>query len=159
MTLSRKLAAVFSASCIALTSVAFIAPASATAAPNQVRSAYNAWVDAIETANCQGSVVSSLYARNGALLATFNDVVAGRNNITKYFDGLTCNDELRVQTDSFRSGRQGNLAWATGLYTFSFNDESGERVEVPARYTFVFQKGRDGWRIVNHHSSIRPELA
>lgn len=155
MTISRKITSVIAASGIAFASLALVSPASA--APNQVRAAYNAWVNAIQTANCQGSVVSSLYAPNGVLLATFDDRVVGRQAITKYFDGLTCNDNLRVQTDTFRSGRKGNLAWATGLYTFSFNDEAGERVEVPARYTFVFNRTKDGWKIVNHHSSVRPE--
>jgi uncharacterized protein (TIGR02246 family) len=157
MTNKMKLTALLATTGVAAASLALATPASASAKTNPVRAAYNGWVNAIQTANCQGTVVSSLYTKDGVLLATFNDQVVGRKAITNYFDGLTCNDELRVQTDEFTSTRDGDVAWATGLYTFSFNDDDGQRVEVPARYTFVFEKRKNGWKIANHHSSIRPE--
>jgi uncharacterized protein (TIGR02246 family) len=49
-----------------------------------------------------------------------------------------------------------NTATNSGLYTFSFT-ENGKTVEVPARYTFLYEKRGDRWMIVEHHSSIRPE--
>jgi hypothetical protein len=33
----------------------------------------------------------------------------------------------------------------------------GKRVEVPARYTFVFTRSGQTWKIDEHHSSIRPK--
>lgn len=32
----------------------------------------------------------------------------------------------------------------------------GRKVATPARVSFVYQRGRDGWRIVHHHQSVRP---
>ena len=41
---------------------------------------------------------------------------------------------------------------SSGLYTFSFDDELGNKVIVPARYTFVVNRNK----IVDHHSSEEP---
>lgn len=155
MTKSTKITSILAATGIAATSLAFAAPA--TAKPGPIRAAYNAWTGAIANANCQGAVVSSLYAKNGILLATFDDEVVGRQDITDYFDGLTCSENLQVETDRISLGRDGDMGWAAGLYTFTFDGDDGETVEVPARFTFVFEKQQGGWMIVNHHSSVRPE--
>jgi uncharacterized protein (TIGR02246 family) len=142
---------------VVLLAASFMLVSPAQAKPNEMRVAYNNWVTAIETADCVGTKVSSLYTKDGILLATFSNEVIGRKAITRYFDSLTCNDDLSVKTQSFTSGLNGDLGWATGLYTFSYTDKSGETVIAPARYTFVFEKTKSGWKIVNHHSSVRPE--
>jgi hypothetical protein len=50
-----------------------------------------------------------------------------------------------------------NAVSLSGLYTFMYEDKRGKTVKAPARYTFVWEK-RDGeWKIVKHHSSLRPE--
>lgn len=47
------------------------------------------------------------------------------------------------------------MAIHSGVYMFSF-DLDGRM--VPARFSFVYKKNRDGeWKIVNHHSSGMPE--
>jgi hypothetical protein len=51
-----------------------------------------------------------------------------------------------------------NTASNSGLYTFSFVQD-GKIVEVPARYTFLYEKQDDQWLILEHHSSLRPETA
>jgi uncharacterized protein (TIGR02246 family) len=48
-----------------------------------------------------------------------------------------------------------NTAINTGYYTFSFMKD-GESKSLPARYSFVYVKGSDGWKIVDHHSSKVP---
>ncbi|NEK64408.1 MAG: SgcJ/EcaC family oxidoreductase, partial [Xanthomonas perforans] len=45
-----------------------------------------------------------------------------------------------------------------GVYTFTLTDKHGNKSNVQARYTFVYEK-RDGkWLIINHHSSAMPEV-
>lgn len=48
----------------------------------------------------------------------------------------------------------GDVGINSGLYTFTFGDGS----KTQARYTFVYQKQRDGrWLIIEHHSSKMPK--
>ena len=47
------------------------------------------------------------------------------------------------------------IAINSGLYRFSFLEE-GIRTEVDARFTFVYKRHGDEWRIIEHHSSILP---
>jgi uncharacterized protein (TIGR02246 family) len=49
-----------------------------------------------------------------------------------------------------------NLSMDSGLYTFTLI-KNGKKIEVPARYTFEYQKIDGQWLIVGHHSSIMPE--
>lgn len=128
------------------------------ATPGPIRAAYEEWVDVLEAApHCDGESVADLYAPNAVLLATFTDYVKGAAQITEYFDNLTCFDDLRVETNRITTMSKGNLGYATGLYTFSYASEDGTRTHVPARFTFVFDKSGNNWRIVNHHSSVTPE--
>jgi hypothetical protein len=50
----------------------------------------------------------------------------------------------------------GDTAVASSLYTFSFRKD-GQRVELPARYMFVYRKTPHGRAIVRHHSSTLPD--
>lgn len=122
-----------------------------------ITSAYNAWVTALETAECDGAVVSRLYTKNAILLATFTKYIEGRADITDYFDGLTCNPDLTVTTNRITTGRDGRMGYATGLYKFQYTGSDGKTVKVPARFTFVFVKKSGGWRITTHHSSEDPK--
>jgi uncharacterized protein (TIGR02246 family) len=48
-----------------------------------------------------------------------------------------------------------NIAINSGLYTFSLMGD-GDQTDVAARFTFVYRKYKDGWMIIEHHSSILP---
>lgn len=50
---------------------------------------------------------------------------------------------------------QNSIVFTTGEYLFSWQQNS-EKFEVPARFTFVFSKDNDDWKIFHHHSSILP---
>jgi hypothetical protein len=118
---------------------------------------FETWAVTLADTECgNGEAMGNLYRRGAILLATFDPIVRGRDDITEYFDGLSCLEDLDVELNTWRAGGQGNLVWATGLYTFS-SVEDGELVEVPARYTYVWKANRKGtYRIVNHHSSVTP---
>ena len=108
------------------------------AASSPIKGAYEEWINVLEAApNCEGEAVADLYSPNAVLLATFTDYVKGSAQITKYFDNLTCYDDLRVETNRITTMRKGNLGYATGLYTFSYANADGTRTRVPARFTFV----------------------
>jgi len=113
------------------------------------------WATAL--ASRQPATITNLYDKDAVLLATFSDKVDGSAEIQEYFVGLTKNEGLRVtfNEQEIRTIAP-NVVSNSGLYTFAF-EKDGKTVEVPARYTFVYRKTGDGWKIMEHHSSIRPE--
>ena len=113
------------------------------------------WATAL--ASREPAAITSLYDEDAVLLATFSDKVDGSADIQKYFEGLTKNEGLRVTFNEQEVRTIApNVVSNSGLYTFAF-EKDGKTVEVPARYTFVYRKTNDGWKIIEHHSSVRPE--
>jgi len=50
-----------------------------------------------------------------------------------------------------------NMAFDTGLYDFTVDGHApGERMEIKARYTFIYEPRGGRWLIVHHHSSVLP---
>ncbi|MGL5075058.1 MAG: SgcJ/EcaC family oxidoreductase [Waterburya sp.] len=103
--------------------------------------------------------ITALYAQEAVLLATFNDELNTPDEIKNYFIGLTQKPDLKVvfNTENVQV-LDDDTVTNSGLYTFSYT-ENGKTVEVPARYTFLYEKKDDRWMIVKHHSSVRPEQA
>ncbi|MGL5805809.1 MAG: SgcJ/EcaC family oxidoreductase [Xenococcaceae cyanobacterium] len=101
--------------------------------------------------------IVSLYDKDAVLLATFNNELNTPDEIKEYFVGLTKKPDLKVvfNNQNIRILDE-NTVTNSGLYTFSYTD-NGKTVEVPARYTFLYEKKGDRWAIVKHHSSTRPE--
>lgn len=152
----RMLASIAASAGLAVALVA-APPAAAGNATNQAERLFTKWANTLSSTECgNGARMGNLYRPGGILLATFEEIVQGRDNITEYFDELTCLDDLSVEATLFRAGGEGRTLWATGLYTFSFT-EDGQIVEVPARFTYVWKANRRGvFRIATHHSSVSP---
>lgn len=142
---------------IAVITLPTVAHAAENPSAPSIARAYNTWASALSEADCEGSEVAALYSPAAILLATFKNYVQGREAITEYFDELTCKENLAVSTRRITSARIGSMGYATGLYTFSYETVDGTTVEVPARFTFVFERRDDRWVIVNHHSSQDPQ--
>jgi uncharacterized protein (TIGR02246 family) len=101
--------------------------------------------------------MTALYDREAVLLATFSDELDTAKEIETYFMGLLQKPDLKVDFNAQNIRvLDDNTATNSGLYTFSYT-ENGKTVEVPARYTFLYEKKGESWMIVEHHSSIRPE--
>lgn len=61
-----------------------------------------------------------------------------------------------VESVTQESADVGTIIYS-GLYDFSIGP-SDARETVNARFTYVFQKNEnDEWKIIHHHSSLRPE--
>ena len=53
---------------------------------------------------------------------------------------------------------KGDTASDVGIYTFTLHGADGKPKQVQARYSFLYQRQRDGgWLIAHHHSSVMPE--
>lgn len=118
--------------------------------------ALNAWIAAVESKNIDN--VLKLYDDDAVLLATFGKKPiidqAGRK---EYFETkIFPNKDLKVTVNELYTDRDGDIALANGIYTFSFK-EGKKTVKVPARFSFVFEEESDGWEIEAHHSSVVPK--
>jgi len=117
--------------------------------------ALNKWADAIATRNTDN--VLKLYDEDAVLLATFAKKPITTQEARKvYFDNLLKKKDLKVTIDELHTDREGDIALANGLYTFSYKDK-GKTVKVPARFSFVFEEESNGWEIEAHHSSVQPK--
>lgn len=111
------------------------------------------WANSIESRNPE--LMTSLYSNNAILLATYEDIAIGHNEIYKYFIDFL--DKQNLQCELLENYNENtlnnNVIIASGIYKFSFIDNYEEFIEVFARYSYVFSF--DGL-ILNHHSSLLP---
>lgn len=131
--------------------------ATSPALPSQqeIAGLFDQWNSALATGDPQK--VADLYAPNAVLLPTVsNDVRTDRAGIVDYFTKFLKSQPHGAIDEEIVDVMDPDSAVNTGLYTFTLNKE-GQREQVHARYTFVYEK-RDGkWLILNHHSSVLPE--
>ena len=108
------------------------------------------WVDKIRT-NDPKQVVA-LYHDDGLLLGTFSDIERkGSNLILEYFENLLKSD-VDVEIVTQHKHETDSIIVNSGLYNFIVDDKT-----VNARFSFVFIKTGNEWKILSHHSSVLPE--
>ena len=108
------------------------------------------WVDKIRT-NDPKQVVS-LYHDDGLLLGTFSDIERkGYDLILDYFENLL-KAKVDVEIVTQHKNETETMVVNSGLYNFIVDGKT-----VNARFSFVFTKTDDGWKILSHHSSVLPE--
>ncbi|GHF34332.1 SgcJ/EcaC family oxidoreductase [Streptomyces morookaense] len=121
----------------------------------QVKALFDRWNAALATGNANR--VADLYAPDAVLLPTVSSEIrttrAARVDYFKHF--LESKPVGRIQERHIKIlGR--NDAVDSGLYEFTLTNKDGSKSKVDARYTFVYERCRGKWFIVNHHSSAVP---
>ncbi|MDC0159223.1 SgcJ/EcaC family oxidoreductase [Candidatus Nitrosopelagicus sp.] len=108
------------------------------------------WVNKIRTNDPEQ--VASLYHDDGLLLGTFSDIERkGYDLILAYFENLfKSNVDVEIITE--HKHETDLLITNSGLYNFIVDEKT-----VNARFSFVFIKTNDNWKILSHHSSVLPE--
>lgn len=112
------------------------------------------WLAAVGTRD--PDVVTALYDEDATFLPTFSgQLERGKPGVRRYFATFL---EKRPQGEVIRENVQelgDGLILCSGLCDFHLID--GERREtVTSRFTLVWLRKNDDWRIVHHHSSLRP---
>ena len=121
---------------------------------DEIAARFDAWAEAL--ASGDPDRIADLYAEDAVLIPTVSNVVRrDRAAIVNYFTRFMRKlPEVRIHSRSIRV--HDGIAMASGVYLFRLTREAGA-AEVPARFTFIYRKGSDGWKIVEHHSSFMPE--
>ena len=105
------------------------------------------------------SAIASLYLDDGVLWGTVAaELLTGRAAIRDYFARACVPGALpRVQIEQQHVRVIGDVAVNSGAYVFQVIEQGRERA-LPARFSMVWRKTSQGWRVVDHHSSARPVI-
>jgi uncharacterized protein (TIGR02246 family) len=123
--------------------------------PEQIAALFDEWNAALATGNPEE--VADLYAPDAVLLPTLSPQIrTTRAGIVDYFAHLLPSMPQAAITQEMITVLDRDDAINTGLYTFTLT-QNGVQQQVPARYTFVYQRINGEWLIINHHSSLVPE--
>ncbi len=138
---------------LALTFLLLTSPAFAADQPS-VDKALTDWKAAIESANVD--VIMKLYDKNAVMISTFaQEPMTKRDQIKGYFKKVVPNPDIKVDIKSSQVRLFGNVAVVNGRYDLSYTQD-GEPINIPARYTFVYNLEGGKWLIVDQHSSRVP---
>ena len=108
------------------------------------------WIENIRSNDA--NKVADLYHREGLLLGTFSNIErSGKNLILDYFNNLL-KSQVDVEIITQHEYKSESIATTSGLYNFILNDQ-----KIEARFSFVFLKTKERWKILSHHSSVLPE--
>lgn len=115
------------------------------------------WAFAFNSGNVDKIV--ALYSPEALVLGTVSPSLASTpEDLRKYF-GASAAAKSQVQLGERAAAVLSNdAAVMTGFYEFS-RPAAGQPAVTPARFTFILVRRDEGWRIVHHHSSVRPKPA
>jgi len=116
---------------------------------------FKMWNEALQTKNPKR--VALLYSDDASFLPTLNgELKTGQEEAEGYFEHFLLKNPFgRILKE--RVQPLGDSYIHSGLYDFEVGKD-GERQTVKARFTYVWQKEKDGnWRIIHHHSSVKPD--
>ncbi len=110
-----------------------------------------------EFSAAKSNSIASLYAPEASLWGTFSPVIrATPESVQNYFSDIFNYDNRKVVFNDFNIRFYGDTAISSGGYTFSLV-RAGQKLVIPARYSFTYVKQDGCWLIVEHHSSEVPE--
>jgi uncharacterized protein (TIGR02246 family) len=124
--------------------------------PKQVGALFDRWDAALATDNPDAVVKN--YSTDAVLLPTAaNGPLVGPEAIRGYFvHFLARHPRGTIDKRTIRIGC--NTVFDAGTYIFTLDGgQPGSRVQLPARYTYVYEPRGGNWLIVHHHSSAMPE--
>ncbi len=121
---------------------------------DQIEELFQTWNAALQTRD--PGTVAALYAQDAILLPTLsNEMRQTPEAIEAYFtEFVKLHPIATIIAQNIRIF--GQIAMNSGLYSFAIIN-NGEIGNVIARFTFVYRQDSDGWKIIEHHSSMMPE--
>ena len=101
--------------------------------------------------------VALIYTDNDDFLPTMNGKFRhGIGETEEYFEHFLAKNPYGVIVEDHIFGSE-EIIVHSGLYDFEVDDSAEGRINIEARFTFVYQKQEDGeYKIAHHHSSLKP---
>jgi len=123
---------------------------------DQIKETAQEWAEAVAT--MQPDTVLKLYHPEAVLWGTLSPVMrSGYDEIREYFVTFLDKPALSCPRIEGKVRLYGDIAFYSGDYEFTWQLE-GTLYRLPARFSWVYKKNGDRWMILEHHSSMFPEL-
>ena len=123
---------------------------------DQIREIASKWAEAVGSRYPEN--VLGLYHPEGSLWGTLSPVLRqGHPAILEYFINFLSREDLKCEFTDGSIRIWDDYAFFSGSYVFTWK-VSGSTVSVPARFSFVYKNENGNWLIMEHHSSLFPEL-
>jgi len=117
---------------------------------------FNKWNQALQTKDAKK--VAELYSEDNTFHPTMSgDFKFGREGAEDYFEHFLLKNPFGEVVEEKIQSLGENSYLHSGLYNFKI--WPAEKREIAeARFTYVWQKDKDGqWKIIHHHSSAKPK--
>lgn len=123
-------------------------------ANGSIAALFDQWNNALQTLD--PDQVVELYSEDAILLPTLSNTVRHNHaELRKYFvNFLQKKPRGTINESNFRD--LGDIAIHSGIYTFTL-EEDGQTSDARCRFTYVYRKLANQWKIIEHHSSLMPE--
>mmetsp|Transcript_32875 Transcript_32875/g.51276 ORF Transcript_32875/g.51276 Transcript_32875/m.51276 type:complete len:232 (-) Transcript_32875:93-788(-) len=117
---------------------------------------FKRWNDALQTKDAK--TVANLYTSGDlSFLPTVSPKhIKNLGNTEQYFVDFVQKNPFGTITDESVQAYGSDAYLHSGQYTFELGD-AGARTPVEARFSYMWTKSGDEWKIAHHHSSVRPE--
>jgi len=98
-----------------------------------------------------GALVDGFYAEEALLLPPNHPAVSGRSHIRDFWQGLLDSGLGDLSLEITESRASGNLAFATGRYTFAIRKAASYPIRDSGKWLATYRRQPDGaWKAVNH---------
>jgi len=118
---------------------------------------FRRWNESLQTHNSEE--VALLYAAEASFLPTLDEKLRqGPAKTAQYFEHFLEKNPAGEIIEQAIQPLGPDIYLHSGLYNFEVDSADHTKREiVEARFTFVWQKNGQGeWKIIHHHSSLRP---
>lgn len=124
----------------------------------EILSLLNTWLTGVKDG--VADKVAACYSKNAALWGSITHRLrCDEEGIRNYFTEFLSADkhELEVKFREIEINEIAGLPVVSGSYLFMWKDDDGQKMALPARYTFVMAKRNGQWKIEDHHSTLLPD--
>jgi uncharacterized protein (TIGR02246 family) len=121
------------------------------------KSNFKTWNDALQTKDAKR--VAELYSEDNTFLPTMSgEFKSGEKEAEGYFEHFLLKNPLGRIVQEKVQPIGDNSYLHSGLYNFEVDKQGGGKEIIQARFTYLWQKDKDGnWKIHHHHSSVQPK--
>ena len=114
------------------------------------------WNESLQTGDAKK--VALLYSEDNTFHPTMSgDFKSGQKEAEGYFEHFLLKNPSGAIVEEKVQVIDESSYLHSGLYDFEVGPKDNREI-VEARFTYVWQKNKDGqWKIIHHHSSVKPK--